>query len=123
MCVGFVLLKQKTAYEVRISDWSSDVCSSDLALAPILNYDFTREGMVRLVEALTHDGFESRDEMIDYRMKYAVRDDVRAAYSATMEWVKSSGGLAWDEDYIRQVSAPTLVVNGDRKSTRLNSSL
>src|SRR3546814_19746548 len=24
------LLKQKTAYEVRISDWSSDVCSSDL---------------------------------------------------------------------------------------------
>src|SRR3546814_4691746 len=23
--------KQKTAYEVRISDWSSDVCSSDLA--------------------------------------------------------------------------------------------
>src|SRR3546814_12445234 len=30
----------------------------DPALAPILNYDFTREGMVRLVEALTHDGFE-----------------------------------------------------------------
>src|SRR3546814_10578188 len=26
-------LKQKTAYEMRISDWSSDVCSSDLALA------------------------------------------------------------------------------------------
>src|SRR3546814_5233773 len=25
--------KQKTAYEVRISDWSSDVCSSDLAFA------------------------------------------------------------------------------------------
>src|SRR3546814_9866067 len=25
--------KQKTAYEMRISDWSSDVCSSDLALA------------------------------------------------------------------------------------------
>src|SRR3546814_7617569 len=24
--------KQKTAYEMRISDWSSDVCSSDLAL-------------------------------------------------------------------------------------------
>src|SRR3546814_1375022 len=26
-----VFFKQKTAYEVRISDWSSDVCSSDLA--------------------------------------------------------------------------------------------
>src|SRR3546814_1458817 len=26
--------KQKTAYEMRISDWSSDVCSSDLSTAP-----------------------------------------------------------------------------------------
>src|SRR3546814_3427391 len=31
MCVGcFFFFKQKTAYELRISDWSSDVCSSDL---------------------------------------------------------------------------------------------
>src|SRR3546814_11906934 len=30
-CV-FVFFKQKTAYEMRISDWSSDVCSSDLRL-------------------------------------------------------------------------------------------
>src|SRR3546814_8179424 len=29
MC--FFFFKQKTAYEMRISDWSSDVCSSDLA--------------------------------------------------------------------------------------------
>src|SRR3546814_2708357 len=29
ICFGF--FKQKTAYEVRISDWSSDVCSSDLS--------------------------------------------------------------------------------------------
>src|SRR3546814_6796241 len=27
----FFIFKQKTAYEIRISDWSSDVCSSDLA--------------------------------------------------------------------------------------------
>src|SRR3546814_7725664 len=34
MCVGeyfgFFFFKQKPAYEMRISDWSSDVCSSDL---------------------------------------------------------------------------------------------
>src|SRR3546814_6695747 len=30
-CVFF--FKQKTAYEMRISDWSSDVCSSDLVRA------------------------------------------------------------------------------------------
>src|SRR3546814_3014209 len=36
-CCCFVLLffffKQKTAYEMRISDWSSDVCSSDLQMS------------------------------------------------------------------------------------------
>src|SRR3546814_14222945 len=31
VCVVF-FFKQKTAYELRISDWSSDVCSSDLFL-------------------------------------------------------------------------------------------
>src|SRR3546814_2210508 len=29
-CVYVFFFKQKTAYEMRISDWSSDVCSSDL---------------------------------------------------------------------------------------------
>src|SRR3546814_8582143 len=30
-CLLFFFCKQKTAYVMRISDWSSDVCSSDLA--------------------------------------------------------------------------------------------
>src|SRR3546814_5427051 len=38
----FFFFKQKTAYEMRISDWSSDVCSSDLWYAP---YQFD-DGMV-----------------------------------------------------------------------------
>src|SRR3546814_2994952 len=32
----FLLIKQKTADEMRISDWSSDVCSSDLLIGEIL---------------------------------------------------------------------------------------
>src|SRR3546814_6955819 len=32
-CCLFFFFKQKTAYEMRISDWSSDVCSSDLPTA------------------------------------------------------------------------------------------
>src|SRR3546814_9842318 len=40
LCIvfGFVFFffKQKTAYEMRISDWSSDVCSSDLRQRPAL---------------------------------------------------------------------------------------
>src|SRR3546814_4499138 len=31
LVLSFFFFKQKTAYEMRISDWSSDVCSSDLA--------------------------------------------------------------------------------------------
>src|SRR3546814_7008404 len=38
--VGVVFFfKQKTAYEVRISDWSSDVCSSDLFIDAITQDD------------------------------------------------------------------------------------
>src|SRR3546814_1607108 len=37
LCVFF--FKQKTAYEMRISDWSSDVCSSDLVQRPRLRDD------------------------------------------------------------------------------------
>src|SRR3546814_8467142 len=41
----FFFFKQKTAYEMRISDWSSDVCSSDLAGAG----QFVLEDEARLV--------------------------------------------------------------------------
>src|SRR3546814_6059756 len=34
--IFFFFFKQKTAYEMRISDWSSDVCSSDLGLSRAL---------------------------------------------------------------------------------------
>src|SRR3546814_7531059 len=40
----FFFFKQKTAYEMRISDWSSDVCSSDLELDNV----FSRNGITRI---------------------------------------------------------------------------
>src|SRR3546814_2949473 len=45
----FFFFKQKTAYEMRISDWSSDVCSSDLTaeLRDLLEY--TRRFSIPLV--------------------------------------------------------------------------
>src|SRR3546814_4933625 len=36
MVLCFFFFKQKTAYEMRISDWSSDVCSSDLPLSTLI---------------------------------------------------------------------------------------
>src|SRR3546814_4482410 len=54
----FFFFKQKTAYEMRISDWSSDVCSSDL------HYLTTGEkriiGIGRLTSARRRDRSEER---------------------------------------------------------------
>src|SRR3546814_8753114 len=53
--VFFFFFKQKTAYEMRISDWSSDVCSSDLleaqrerAFDASAEYYFGRGGLISL---------------------------------------------------------------------------
>src|SRR3546814_8995295 len=43
-CFSVFFFKQKTAYEMRISDWSSDVCSSDLKLTAA---DFASDQEVR----------------------------------------------------------------------------
>src|SRR3546814_20764052 len=61
MCVFFLFFffKQKTAYDMRISDWSSDVCSSDLIISVSVGwwiYDLTRNplhlGLVGLAQFL-----------------------------------------------------------------------
>src|SRR3546814_14933753 len=48
----FFFFKQKTAYDMRISNWSSDVCSSDLLL------NLQTAGAVRLVLTLKHDDLD-----------------------------------------------------------------
>src|SRR3546814_18147214 len=59
----FFFFKQKTAYEMRISDWSSDVCSSDLLaptlvmadpLATLLSYQFLHGGFLHLAGNLLY---------------------------------------------------------------------
>src|SRR3546814_9814021 len=45
--MSFFFFKQKTAYEMRISDWSSDVCSSDLSLA--INGEMRQSGHTGLM--------------------------------------------------------------------------
>src|SRR3546814_7440841 len=62
----FCFFKQKTAYELRISDWSSDVCSSDLPIATsecvteiseLLRLKVTRTNMSRSGAKLTRKSF------------------------------------------------------------------
>src|SRR3546814_3964421 len=49
----FFFFKQKTAYEMRISDWSSDVCSSDLTIYERL----AEEGLLQTL-IVCRDSFE-----------------------------------------------------------------
>src|SRR3546814_20680124 len=63
--VMFFFFKQKTAYEMRISDWSSDVCSSDLGLGRPVLFTQTRAGRngrpFRLVKFRTMTDARDRD--------------------------------------------------------------
>src|SRR3546814_1899912 len=50
----FFCFKQKTAYEMRISDWSSDVCSSDLHALCVSEFRLSHP--VDAVKAVLRDG-------------------------------------------------------------------
>src|SRR3546814_6370990 len=59
--IAFFFVKQKTAYEMRISDWSSDVCSSDL-LAAGRHVGAAARIRTRLLDA--HLSFGERDDHV-----------------------------------------------------------
>src|SRR3546814_2052663 len=45
----FFFFKQKTAYEMRISDWSSDVCSSDLICHRVVSRKYPLEFIIAVL--------------------------------------------------------------------------
>src|SRR3546814_1814777 len=65
-----VFFKQKTAYELRISDWSSDVCSSDLGLG---------DEFIDVLETLRKLGLDSKELLQVKGVEVAPRDVVAAA--------------------------------------------
>src|SRR3546814_9228738 len=124
----FFFFKQKTAYEMRISDWSSDVCSSDLyrptlPLTPLDLYmlieDRARAGIAkssidRLVASMVrlHKLLELPspvDENLRWKQKEIRKFDTRQKGQAL--------GLRLKGDVADIHTDPP-----DRKSTRLNSS-
>src|SRR3546814_3346439 len=62
--------KQKTAYEMRISDWSSDVCSSDLALAVHHALYALARNRLEVAGFAEHDAafFRARNDRLGERM-------------------------------------------------------
>src|SRR3546814_13159347 len=58
LCVFVFFFKQKTAYELRISDWSSDVCSSDFLEAGLVAVLLVLRQEVEVLDAAA--AFEDR---------------------------------------------------------------
>src|SRR3546814_10407879 len=96
--ICFVFCKEKTAYEMLCSDWTSDVCSSDLRLHFLV--DLLQPGLVHHV-ALGHDAAQALD---------------RVALLAHLLHLLLGAVLG------RVGHGVAAVAVGDRKSTRLNSS-
>src|SRR3546814_9134017 len=66
----FFFFKQKTAYEMRISDWSSDVCSSDLAgPEPEPQPEMYREGQGDQLEIALMEGREELEQETQRRQR------------------------------------------------------
>src|SRR3546814_3332819 len=72
----FFFFKQKTAYEMRISDWSSDVCSSDLARHAKVGMPRRRKPRKAEVgEHHQHEAQQHRAFHADARIKPAADED------------------------------------------------
>src|SRR3546814_6166086 len=68
-CVFF--FKQKTAYEMRISDWSSDVCSSDLEPLAVIDSPELRSKLVQEESTLASMEAEASRAVLDAQIARA----------------------------------------------------
>src|SRR3546814_2986726 len=91
LVLHFFFFKQKTAYDLRISDWSSDVCSSDVFHSFSLREPFLRGHMKiwRLAMATTTLGVKV-DDALRERLKAAA-----AKLGCTPHWLHKQAILSY----------------------------
>src|SRR3546814_10898582 len=110
--------KQKTAYEMRISDWSSDVCSSDL-IEPLDHGLHVPVGDFVPVEIMVmrhHNGHSKTSEGAPLLRPAAIA--MRRSLAAVLHPVRDPR-TRYSE---KQLHCPVAATQGgDRKRTRLNS--
>src|SRR3546814_2802684 len=106
----FFFFKQKTAYEMRISDWSSDVCSSDLLF------------QLKAGNAIGHQPARAVMPVIDVHV-IALHAQQLGGGETGRPSADDAHGLAGTIGEDRHRLHPALLPGGvDRRSTRLNSS-
>src|SRR3546814_4948138 len=137
----------KTAYEMRVSDWSSDVCSSDLTGAGCVGHDFQLAGCLGVADHFPGDDLGARDHQARIGIPQRALDDAlvdqrhqllhllrRDHLDPAAEGAAGADpalelahpfvvALAGDLDAAdARVAAALLAEVEDRQSTRLNSS-
>src|SRR3546814_2284837 len=116
----FFVVKQKTGYEMRISDWSSDVCSSDLFKVAGTSEGITTMQMDIKIAGITRDIFEKALNQAKEGRAHILGEmnkalgEVRSELSAHAPRIET---ITIDKSKIRAI-----IGTGDRKSTHLNSS-
>src|SRR3546814_465834 len=111
MLVVVFFFKQKTAYEMRISDWSSDVCSSDLARR---RRALTGEALPEFVAAVRGLGDDLPPDLTGTQ-----RDLTLLLLCTGLRWT-SAAGLRWPEVDFR---AKTITVPADRMKGKVEHTL
>src|SRR3546814_4238888 len=89
--LSFFFFKQKTAYEMRISDWSSDVCSSDLQVRHHRRAAFVIEFDHVLFGKLRERHLDHPDRAFDERL---ARGDHRLRLLTAQHRVSNFGGVS-----------------------------
>src|SRR3546814_1655731 len=114
----FFFFKQKTAYEMRISDWSSDVCSSDLD-PPLLLLDEATSSLDAESERVVQ---QALDRLMAGRSTLVIAHRLATVLKADRILVIDQGRLVESGRHGELAAAGGLYARLDRKSTRLNSS-
>src|SRR3546814_4244823 len=118
--------KQKTAYDMRISDWSSDVCSSDLLIALAMLVEFVERPDRDMRSFTKRVGVEKVNELGPGLLAYAVEPHERRGIEVDTGGVgcgqRLDKGLVILFAVERRGNDVHVAAFGDRKSTRLNSS-
>lgn len=81
------------------------------AMGNLHGYDFTVDGMRRVIAALANPGFVATEEQVQYRYELSIRPATRAAYTAILDFSRKYG-LVYPEEDIARIKTRTLVVNG-----------
>src|SRR3546814_17294198 len=127
-CIFF--FKQKTAYEMRISDWSSDVCSSDLnAIGYLLNragyhghhvpHGLRAAFSTIMNEWAERQGKKGDRQVIDLMLAHVPKAKVEGAYNrAAYMSRRSEFARLWSACLIARLPAPAFAPPRSATETR-----